>query len=328
MAMKNVQKKESKKTPAKKNKTASLAWGCWGIFVIIIILAFIVKKDTIFSNLKTTDFFGRLFGSTPSFIENHKTEEENVSGEFTEETFENDIVVLKSDSEIKNTDSVKKSENQSSVKNDTVSEINKKVEVPAIEKKTDDNALKEKQNSIKNDSSKAESKNNESIADFSSSKESKKETVTAKTIPDKNAGMNEISLFFVIIDSDGRVARREIKRSVEKNDSPLTNSIRLLLAGPDVSRKNEKGVESLIPEGTKLLSARVQNGVAYLNFNENFEFNSFGVEGYKHQLEQIVYTATSFSTVKSVQFLIEGEKTEYLGSEGIWIGSPLSRTSF
>ena len=43
---------------------------------------------------------------------------------------------------------------------------------------------------------------------------------------------------------------------------------------------------------------------------------------------QIVYTATEFSTVKSVQFLIDGQKKEYLGSEGVWIGSPLSRTSF
>ena len=43
------------------------------------------------------------------------------------------------------------------------------------------------------------------------------------------------------------------------------------------------------------------------------------VEGYVNQLMQIVYTATSFSTVNSVQFLIEGEKREYLGSEGQWI---------
>ena len=85
---------------------------------------------------------------------------------------------------------------------------------------------------------------------------------------------------------------------------------------------------SLIPEGTKLLGAKVQNGIAYLDFSENFEFNSYGVEGYNGQLMQIVYTATNFSTVKSVQFLIEGKKKEYLGSEGQWIGSPLSRSAF
>ena len=85
---------------------------------------------------------------------------------------------------------------------------------------------------------------------------------------------------------------------------------------------------TLIPRGAKLLSARVSNGIAYLNFNEAFEINTDGAEGYNHQLEQIVFTATSFSTVNSVQFLIEGKKLKYLGSEGVWIGSPLSRSQF
>ena len=84
---------------------------------------------------------------------------------------------------------------------------------------------------------------------------------------------------------------------------------------------------TLIPSGTKLLSAKVTDGVAYLNFNENFERNPDGVEGYIYSLMQVVYTATSFSTVKSVQFLIEGQKKDYLG-DGQWIGSPLSRYSF
>ena len=76
------------------------------------------------------------------------------------------------------------------------------------------------------------------------------------------------------------------------------------------------------------MGARVSDGVAYLDFNDAFEINTNGIEGYSSQLMQLVYTATSFSTVNSVQFLIEGQKKEYLGSEGQWIGSPLSRTSF
>ena len=85
---------------------------------------------------------------------------------------------------------------------------------------------------------------------------------------------------------------------------------------------------NLIPSGTRLIGASVKNGVATLNFNENFEFNSYGIEGCMAQLMQIVYTAREFSTVKSVQFLVEGEKKDYLGTEGQWIGSPLSRASF
>ena len=105
-------------------------------------------------------------------------------------------------------------------------------------------------------------------------------------------------------------------------------AMRLLLKGPDASIAAEKNCQTLIPKGTKLLGIKISNGVAYLDFSEDFEINTFGVEGYNAQLMQIVYTATSFSTVKSVQFLIEGEKKEYLGSEGQWIGSPLSRNAF
>ncbi len=133
------------------------------------------------------------------------------------------------------------------------------------------------------------------------------------------------TLYFVSIGADGSVNRMAVKRELSKSDSPLTDAIKALLAGPVPSEKNAM---SLIPSGSKLIGASVKDGVATLNFNESFSFNSYGVEGSIAQLMQIVYTATEFSTVKSVQFLIEGEKKEYLGSEGQWIGSPLARNSF
>jgi spore germination protein GerM len=84
----------------------------------------------------------------------------------------------------------------------------------------------------------------------------------------------------------------------------------------------------LIPKGTILLSAAVKDGIAYLNFNESFKFNTMGVEGYMAQLKQIVFTSTEFSTVKKVQFLVEGELVEFLSGEGVYIGKPLDRSSF
>ena len=138
----------------------------------------------------------------------------------------------------------------------------------------------------------------------------------------------ELQLCFVEIDPDGSIIRKMVGRTVAKNDSPLTAAINLVLQGPDSTKSAERNCTSLIPAGTKLLGARVKDGIAYLDFNENFEINPNGVEGYNGQLMQLVYTATTFSTVNSVQFLIEGQKKEYLGSEGQWIGSPLSRNSF
>jgi germination protein M len=136
-----------------------------------------------------------------------------------------------------------------------------------------------------------------------------------------------IHLCFVNIDQDGSVSRKIVTRTVSKNTAPLTYAITALLSGPSSVEKDNKCM-SLIPSGSRLLSVSVRDGVAYLNFSEDFEINKIGVEGYLGQLMQVVYTATAFQTVSSVQFLIEGQKKEYLGSEGVWIGSPLSPSSF
>ncbi len=136
-----------------------------------------------------------------------------------------------------------------------------------------------------------------------------------------------VSLFFVRVDADGMVTRHEVKRTVGSSDSPLTDALNALLEGPSTEELN-RSLISLVPSGTKLLSAQVRGSTAYLNFNDAFMINPYAIEGYAAQLKQIVYTATSFSTVKDVQFLIEGEKREYLGGEGVYIGKPLSRGSF
>lgn len=151
----------------------------------------------------------------------------------------------------------------------------------------------------------------------------KEEQETADVTPPKIS----LKLFFVIIDGNGTISRVEAQRSVDKTNSPLTTAITTLLAGPNLAER-EKDYMSLIPEGSRLLSASVKNKIATLNFSEEFEFNPYGVEGYIGQLMQIVYTATSFSTVESVQFLVEGVRKDYIGSEGVWIGSPLSSASF
>ena len=103
----------------------------------------------------------------------------------------------------------------------------------------------------------------------------------------------------------------------------MTDVIQALIAGPNGDEK-QKGLISLIPPSTRILSATVRGSTAYINFSEDFQYNTYGVEGYAGQLRQIVFTATEFSNVKDVQILIEGRRLDYLG-EGIWIGSPLTR---
>ena len=278
----------------KKKKRSGFTIACVVLVVLVCFIVFLVKKDTIVTNLKETNFFERVFGATPEFVENHEITEKE------QETRTQQTVVTE-DSTVK-------------IKVET-----EKKPQPVQEE------LKPEKQETKNNSEQTAKTVTEKATPSSSSaeKENKKPEAVITEVP-----IIELQLCFVEIDSEGSVVRKVVKRSIPKDDSPLSTAIKLLLKGPDSSIASERNCQSLIPAGTKLLSIKIQNGVAYLDFSEDFEINPFGVEGYNAQLMQIVYTATSFSTVKSVQFLIEGEKKEYLGSEGQWIGSPLSRNAF
>jgi len=276
-----------KKKSSKKNNGVLFTTACVVLGLLVILIVFLVKKDQIFTNLKETAFFDRVFGSTPEFVENH----EPVPAK------EKQTIPLKND-EVTIVVEEKTEKKQEVVPINSLKEEKKETQTP------------EKVEKAKVEETKKEVK-----------KEEKKETVQPQT--------SEVQLCFVQFDGDGLVVRKVIKRSVSKNDSPLTNSINLLLKGPDTTKSAEKNCQTLIPYGTKLLSAKVQNGTAYLNFNENIEFNEMGIEGTIHSLEQIVYTATAFSTVNSVQILVEGEVRPFLGLEGgPRIDAPLSRNSF
>ncbi len=270
----------------KSTKKSGLALACILLAVLLIFIFFLVKKDSILTNLKETRFFERVFGSTPEFVENHKpSEKDEVKIPLNE-----------------------KSDDQISIKIEP--------ESSAAKPKQETQAQKTQDSVAKND------------ADSEKAQDSTKKTAEKIETPAKTTGTTDLYLCFVEIDPDGSIIRKLIKRTVPKTDSPLSAAINLVLQGPDTTQAEERNCTTLIPYGTKLLGARVTDGVAYLDFNDNFEINTNGVEGYNGQLMQLVYTATSFSTVNSVQFLVEGKKKEYLGSEGQWIGSPLSRNSF
>ncbi|MBI9109035.1 MAG: GerMN domain-containing protein [Spirochaetales bacterium] len=153
------------------------------------------------------------------------------------------------------------------------------------------------------------------------------ETAAPVETPERPQKIRRSKLFFIVVDDNGGISLKEKVRPVYYVDSPLTETINALLDGLSGSELN-LGLISLIPEQTKLLSVAVKDGTAYLNFSDGFRFNSFGIEGYNAQLKQIVYTTTEFANINSVQILIEGAVNDYMGSEGVFIGKPLTRADF
>jgi hypothetical protein len=143
--------------------------------------------------------------------------------------------------------------------------------------------------------------------------------------PSPSTANRDRALYFIEVDGDGAILRTRVIRPMPATDSPLADTVQLLLRGPTVDERN-RGLITLIPPDTQVLSAQVRGSTAYLSFSEDFQFNTYGVEGYIGQLRQIIWTVTEFPNVADVQILIEGRRIDYLG-ERIAIGSPLDRNS-
>lgn len=279
----------------------------WLILALALLIAFLVKRDDILATLKRTEFFTHLLGSEPAFVENYQIKGEPPADVPATQT--SSPVIIQDNSGV-NTDLVVEFQDLSTIDLNSLSATESALPVPIT---SADELAAIPQELLPSPSDVLI--------------ETPYGTITAEQSAGLVTEYTDVRLFFVQLNNDGSVSRKEVVRSIPKTNSPLTAAINSLLEGPN-SDDVIQNCMTLIPAGTRLLSASVKDKVATLNFSDDFEFNSYGVDGLVNQLMQVVYTACSFSSVNSVQFIIDGQKKEYLGSEGIWIGTPLSVTSF
>jgi len=156
--------------------------------------------------------------------------------------------------------------------------------------------------------------------------ENKKET--PKKIENKSELKERISkVYFNKVTKDEKQILVSVDRNVYYKNTPLTETINSLLKGPSQNEKNKEVITN-IPGNTKLLSIYIKENIAFVNFSKEFEYNSYGKEAALAQIKQIVYTATEFPNIKSVQILIDGKVKKYMGGEGILIDKPYSRSDF
>lgn len=288
----------------------------WFFFLIVIFVIFLLFQNRILYSLGKTHFFEQVFGSEPAWLTEKiakamPPEEKNVENEIELES-PLDVVIENQKSISSRKDLIEKDEAFLAA----IEPIKKRQ--PEVVKEETKDKTENPLETIKKDEEKSVIAKEPIKNEIKTEKKEDQKNLTEKT---------KLLLCFVIIDGDGTVIRKEIERAIPKTTTPLTEAIHSLLQGPTISEL-ETGSMTLIPQGTKLIGASVKNRTATLNFNEEFINNRYGVEGYIGQLMQIVYTATTFSSIDNVQFLIDGQRREYLGSEGVWIGTPLARSTF
>lgn len=113
--------------------------------------------------------------------------------------------------------------------------------------------------------------------------------------------------------------RRESKTSGVAKESLIA-----LFEGPTAT-ESQGGLSTLIPVGTKLLGVSVgQDGVATVNLSEQFASGG-GSLSMMGRVAQMVFTATQFPEITSVQFQIDGTPLTVLGGEGIILEKPQTR---
>ncbi len=172
---------------------------------------------------------------------------------------------------------------------------------------------------------KEESPSDETLEIRIEKEEEEAEEVSAeKEEPKIDQKLRKSTIYFVVVDENDAIGLKQTVRPVYYRDSPLTSTLYSLLEGLSPSEHNE-GLLNLIPADTKIHRIWIEDSTAYIDFSEELRFSPLGTEGLKAALQQIVYTATEFSTVDRVQILINGAKRSYLSSEGIRIDTPLTR---
>ncbi len=144
-----------------------------------------------------------------------------------------------------------------------------------------------------------------------------------KNVVSQKGDLN-IDLYFAeYIKSQDKLKLVKVNRVIPNSDTPLTDTINLLLKGPS-DKEERKGLSSLFPANVELLNAEVRNNVAYLSFNSEIE-SGMGISMLQARLFQIIYTATQFPNISSVQILINDRKKPTFSTEGLSIKSPLKR---
>lgn len=310
----------------KKKKRLGLGFAIWFLLFLGILILILINWKTISANFASLK--DSISKSNIEKIEKdeeekksseEKTDGQNQKEENSDKKDEGVKLTLKGDSSSEKTGS-EKNELQATSKEE-INQNKKSEEENNAEEKKESHEEIIRQEEKKSESPKVEEKKSDSESSKVAEKSDSKKT-TEKTVSETR----NTKLYFLSVDANGTSSIKEVSRAMAKSDSPLTDALKAIIAGPNSTEKSA-GCQTFISEGTRLISASVKNGIATLNFSENLAYNSFGLAGLNAELEQIVYTATAFPTVDSVQILIEGKLTDYL-AEGVWIGTPLKRSSF
>jgi hypothetical protein len=138
-----------------------------------------------------------------------------------------------------------------------------------------------------------------------------------------------------MMNSEGLFYLKPVRRSIPKTQSIAKAAVEELLKGLEgqdsidegrqkVKFENTKREEwtSFLPKDAKVLSVKIKNGIATVDFDRKILTANVGAEGEELGIHQIVNTLTEFPTIEAVRFTVEGKSGGTIGGRKIedWWG--------
>ncbi len=161
--------------------------------------------------------------------------------------------------------------------------------------------------------------------DKSSDDKKTAESSAAKSEGIDKAETNKSDVTIYLIKYDGKTEKMSLvpmKRRVSSG-TPIRGALDELIKGPSKNEES-RGLLTAMPENLRIRDVKIENNTAVIDFNEAIEENANG-NILLMRVDQIVYTATQFKNIDSVQIKINGKKRGFLGGDGLSIGGPITR---
>jgi hypothetical protein len=119
-----------------------------------------------------------------------------------------------------------------------------------------------------------------------------------------------------------------VLRDVPKTQAVGAAAMSALVAGPsDEELAARPAMYTSVPQGTRFLGLRIENGIAIVNLSKEFESGG-GSASVLGRLAQVVYTLTQFPTVQGVTFELDGQPISVFSGEGVVLDHPVTRSDY
>lgn len=146
------------------------------------------------------------------------------------------------------------------------------------------------------------------------------QTFTPKT----SYSVTNVKDVIFLIDKNDYVARVNISLKGEDLIEKVKSCLSYLTIGTDEAGLIPNGFKPIIPAGTKVLGATLEDGNLKVNFSSPFTSISDNEE--IRMIEAIVYSLTGIEDVKSVTILVEGEILNKLPHSQEFLPNPIDRS--